>query len=172
MENEIWKNIDIAPNYAISNLGRVKKNDTEELMRIGKTSRGYNIVSLRIGFGREKTFSVARLVATAFIPNPNCGKVVKHLGNKDNDAVGYISWSQPKKPTQKPHTASGLDKKIRKVKWLKKRVESFKLAIASIEQEAITLGQTYNFWQESEDIKKELRRIDNLLQVIKSCRNI
>lgn len=82
---EIWKEIVYDgvtyDGYQVSNLGRVKSlnyNHTgiEKILRPGKDN-GYFIVSL-CKDGKKKTLLVHRLVATAFLPNPDNKPEVNH----------------------------------------------------------------------------------------------
>ena len=102
---EKWKVIENYPNYQISNYGRVKslkyysnvhkKYYDRELMLKEKTNKsGYKYVSLGCGKrGKKKAFSIHRLVAQAFISNPNSYKEVNHIdGNKNNNCVENLEW--------------------------------------------------------------------------------
>lgn len=59
------------------------------------TLRPYSsgVLSLRTVEGRRKTASVHRLVAEAFVPNPNKYKFVKFIdGNPENRAADNLEW--------------------------------------------------------------------------------
>lgn len=92
---EIWKNIEGYPNYMVSNLGKVKslgnnKTRKEKIMKLCNTGNGYLAVNLCKN-GKEKTYLVHRLVAEAFIPNPNNYSQINHKDeNKQNNFV-YIN---------------------------------------------------------------------------------
>ena len=104
MEKEIWKTIkNYEGLYQISNKGNVKslgrwvyyKNkgkrwQEEKILKNHKDKDGYLIVVL-CKEGKQKTFKVHRLVAQAFIPNPNNLPQVNHKDeNKENNFV-YIN---------------------------------------------------------------------------------
>ena len=92
---EIWKIIEGYPNYMVSNKGRVKslnyhRERKEKIMENKKTKTGYLRITLNKN-GKYKTFAVHRLVAEAFIPNPNNLPEVNHKDeNKQNNFV-YIN---------------------------------------------------------------------------------
>ena len=92
MENEeIWKPIDGFDNqYWVSNLGRVKSlkdPKNEVIMKQSTAVYGYATVSLTKG--KNKTFRVHRLVAQAFIPNPDNKPHVEHINTiKIDKAIG------------------------------------------------------------------------------------
>lgn len=102
---EIWKETkQMGANYLISNFGNVKsisryKNNNgglvfhnEMMIKKQVTKKGYNSVSMTIN-KKFSTFPVHRLVATAFIPNPENKPQVNHIdGNKLNNDVSNLEW--------------------------------------------------------------------------------
>ena len=95
---EEWKDIKGYEGlYQISNKGRVKSlgnNKTrKEKIRDGKIgNRGYKKISLCKN-GKEKKYSIHRLVAEAFLPNPDNLPVVNHKDeNKLNNNVENLEW--------------------------------------------------------------------------------
>lgn len=65
-------------------------------MRLTDNGHGYKFVSLRDG-KRKKNFYVHRLVAMAFIPNPDNLPAVNHVDyNRANNAVGNLEWCTAK----------------------------------------------------------------------------
>lgn len=90
--NEIWKQID--DRYSVSNFGRIKSNyaNKEKILKPYKNHRGYLMVDLRHPNTR-KTMQVHRLVAIAFIPNPNNLPEVNHKDeDKTNNHVDNLEW--------------------------------------------------------------------------------
>lgn len=98
-EIEIWKDIEGYEGYQVSNLGRVKSIDREISTSSGKrlikgtirkttlTNGGYEKVVLYKG-KKRKTTLVHRLVAMAFLDNPNNYPQVNHKDeNKVNNTV-------------------------------------------------------------------------------------
>lgn len=101
MQEEIWKDIKgYEGSYQVSNLGRVKsisrviktKNNyrhiTGRILKFNKNKWGYTLVYII-----SKNYAVHRLVASAFIPNPNNLPQVNHIdGDKDNNCVNNLEW--------------------------------------------------------------------------------
>lgn len=91
----IWKSIDENPNYIVSNNGRVRRVgcDRDHSTRIHD---GYELVDLYSN-GRRSTRRVHRLVANAFLPNPDNMPEVDHLdGNKTNNSADNLEWVSTK----------------------------------------------------------------------------
>lgn len=99
--NEIWKDIkDYEGLYQISNYGRVKSLERFlckrhvlcKILKSGKDKQSYELVALSKA-NKLKTFRVHRLVAQAFIPNPDNKPQVNHIdGNKQNNNVDNLEW--------------------------------------------------------------------------------
>lgn len=87
---EEWKKVEKFPNYSVSNMGRIRNDKTNKMMKLHKAN-GYYKVDLR---GNEKKqLRVHRLVATAFIPNPRNKPQVNHKdGNRSNNNVDNLEW--------------------------------------------------------------------------------
>ena len=83
---EIYKTIEGYPNYEISNMGNVRRGK-RKLKNLLHKKTGYNMVCLYNESGCRR-FNIHRLVAEAFIPNPNNYPVVNHKDeNKQNNMV-------------------------------------------------------------------------------------
>lgn len=105
---EIWKDIKgYEGKYQVSNLGRVKS--LKRYKRYGNTIKLYEDIILKQGkvynysivnLCKNKTiknFRVHRLVAQAFIPNPQNKQQVNHIdGNRQNNNVKNLEWCTSK----------------------------------------------------------------------------
>jgi hypothetical protein len=89
---EEFKIIKDYENYSISNLGNVKNNKTGRILKSSDTGRGYLAVVLMKNKIR-KSVLLHRLIAIAFIPNPNNKLIVDHADNdKHNNNVNNLRW--------------------------------------------------------------------------------
>lgn len=105
---ETWKVINDFPNYEISNFGNIR-NKTK-LLKIVPNKQGYNIVVLCNGI--RKTINVHRLVAAAFVPNPENKPCVDHIdGDRANNHADNLRWVTAKENCNNPITKSRLHKK-------------------------------------------------------------
>lgn len=105
MDNEIWKPIPQYEGlYEVSSYGVIKslpkqrrgRNNSivchKERILVASDSHGYRSVSLTKN-EVHKTFSIHRIVATAFIPNPHNYKEVNHKDeNKANNNASNLEW--------------------------------------------------------------------------------
>jgi NUMOD4 motif/HNH endonuclease len=123
MENqEIWRDINGYEGlYQVSNLGNVRSLDRtikhytgsvsvlNGRLKSKSNSRGYLIVGLCKN-GRLKSLKVHRLVAEAFIPNPENKPEVNHLsGNKSDNNIDNLTWATPSENIYHAHK-TGLNK--------------------------------------------------------------
>ena len=94
----ICKHIENFPHYLIYNDGRVYSIKSGKFLKIHFDSCGYKHVTLYRGTKRSrKTYKVHRLVANAFIPNPNNYLEINHKDeNKSNNNVWNLEWCNRK----------------------------------------------------------------------------
>mgnify|MGYP002516627695 CR=1 FL=1 len=98
MEQEQWKPIqEFNGEYEVSNLGRVRSmkqygGQVGRIMPQTKQHHGYHAVMFWMN-NKAYCRKVHRLVAEAFIPNPDNLKEVNHIdGNHDNNQVSNLEW--------------------------------------------------------------------------------
>ena len=94
--NEEWRTISCFERYQVSNLGRVKsyaQDKSGKILTLSADHKGYKVVSLYNDNGYRKTIKVHRLVAMAFLPNPNNLPEVNHKDeDKTNNCVDNLEW--------------------------------------------------------------------------------
>lgn len=90
---EEWKRLEEYENYEVSNLGRVRSNQKQKSVILKQAlKRGYFCVALYNEKGKIQ-IGVHRLVAMAFIPNPENKPQVNHKdGDKSNNNANNLEW--------------------------------------------------------------------------------
>lgn len=82
--------------YTIDIFGNVTRTKDGKEMSQQKNEFGYMNVSLSKD-GKQKQYKVHRLIAQAFIPNPQCKEQVNHIdGIKNHNVVWNLEWNTSK----------------------------------------------------------------------------
>lgn len=92
-ENEKWRLLDFLDDYyAVSSLGKVFSLRNNIILKSQISNKGYEYVVIKI-HGNQKAYHVHKLVALAFIPNPNNLPIVNHIDeNPLNNNVNNLEW--------------------------------------------------------------------------------
>lgn len=89
---EIWKDISGFPGYQVSNLGRVKSKRQALKPIFNKTYKDVGYYRVKLSGGNIRY--IHRLVAIAFLPNPDNKPTVNHKdSNKANNAASNLEWA-------------------------------------------------------------------------------
>lgn len=92
MSPEVWRKVRGYRNYSVSNLGRVRNDKTQRILKPFK-SKGRYRVSLYED-GDPEVYLVSRLVADAFVPNPERKREVMHKnGDVTDNAASNLEWA-------------------------------------------------------------------------------
>lgn len=113
---EIWKPIKGYEEYEVSNLGRVRslpkitrsvvpdRYNSTRILKQSPDGKGYMMVWLYKG-KKRKTMKVHRLVANAFISNPECKPQIDHINAvKTDNRVCNLRWCTEKENSNNPIT--------------------------------------------------------------------
>ena len=112
---EQWKPVADWPEYEVSNLGKVRRDGHVHSGYVS-SSTGYRITQLSKGPGTKRTRSIHRLVALAFIPNPENKRCINHIDrDRSNNIVTNLEWVTHSENQQ--HMARGRNKPAQIKRW-------------------------------------------------------
>lgn len=101
---EIWK--DINDKYKISTKGRIWSNHLKKCLAPNKNKNGYELHRLNID-GKFKAYSTHRLVAEAFIPNPENKPCIDHIipvSEGGTNDISNLRWTTHKENMKNERT--------------------------------------------------------------------
>lgn len=102
IEGEEWRDIKDMEDYQVSNKGRVKNKHNNFLMNL-RDEFGYIKVSIQ-----QNKYQVHRLVAQAFIPNPENKPTVDHINRVSSDNnLENLRWASYKEQSDNQTHANG-----------------------------------------------------------------
>lgn len=148
MVEEVWKKIEGYEDYSISNYGNVWSQKTKKGRYLKPSpSQGqkkgvkYNYHSYWVNLtkdGKSNMIKVSRLVATAFIPNPNNYPIVHHKDcDPSNNHIDNLEWTTHLENTQSVNT-------LREIGGVKVTKTGFAASF-------IYYGKTYDFYNPDKD---------------------
>jgi NUMOD4 motif/HNH endonuclease len=92
--SEIWEPVEGFPNYEVSTCGRVRNRGTMHILSPCDNGKGYQTVHLCHFPEKSKRRTIHRLVAIAFLENPEGKPEVNHIdGNKSDNFLSNLEWA-------------------------------------------------------------------------------
>lgn len=91
---EVWKVIENYPDYEVSNQGNVRSKRVNKLGKLLKSTKGKNgYLTVALWNNVKKTYNIHKLVASAFLQNPDNKRCVDHINrNKLDNRVENLRW--------------------------------------------------------------------------------
>ena len=168
---EVWKPIEgTEGKYEVSNTGKVRSNGTHVtrgIRELNPKTDKYGYQTLTIFYNNKKrSRTVHRLVAEAFIPNPDGFPQINHIdGDKTNNAVGNLEWC-----TVRHNIKHAFDIGLKE----KSRLRALQIGIESNKKKSKPIiamdsnGSAYEFVSISEASRKLNISRANIQQVLKN----
>ena len=181
MEQEIWKDIEgYEGKYQVSNCGRVKslgrfiekKGQSPAYLheRILSTHihKGYEMIGLYSN-NKGKTFSVHRLIANAFIPNPNNFPHIDHINTISTDnRIENLRWVN-----RSMNMMNEITHKKRSEYWKEKTKKGKNAWVERKKRKVIALDEKYNIVYKFNTITEAAKFINtNHANICVACKDI
>ena len=148
INGEIWSNVLGFPDYWVNKKGEVMGR-TGKLLKPATTKKGY----LRLPFytsDKVKAFAIHRLVADAFIPNPENKPQVNHINcDKKDNRVENLEWVTDEE-NRKHKLENNLNVTAQGTKHVKSKINE------EIAKDIFLSKETDNYLSEKYDISKSL----------------
>ena len=117
---EVFRSVDGYKNYAVSSFGNVKNTKTGRILK-GRNVCGYLQVVLYEDGLAKKSYLVHRLVACAFIDNPDDKQCVDHKNNdRTNNNISNLRFATTKENSQNRILSSNNTSKVKGVSFNKR----------------------------------------------------
>ena len=142
----MWKNIKNWEGlYEISDKGEVRNYKTKKLIVGDKNNCGYYRVKL-YNNNQKKTLYRHRLVAEAFIPNPNNLPEVNHIdGDKSNNYKNNLEWSSRTHNEREAHRLKIKTYKPFEVKFKDGTIKQYEFTPQLAEEIGVTKRTVLNY---------------------------
>ena len=129
--DEIWKDINGYEGcYKISNTGKVYSCKNQKILRTFTDKKGYCYTVL-FKDKKQRTKSIHRLIAEAFIPNPENKPEVNHIDhNKRNNNIDNLEWVTHFENIAAYRRSDKFSQHVSKILEAKKRTENYKSSLA------------------------------------------
>ena len=87
-----WREVKEYSNYEVNQFGQIRHKKRKQILKPRSNKGGYQYVNFKIN-GKNTNFAVHRIVANAFIPNPNGYTEVNHKDyDRNNNCVDNLEW--------------------------------------------------------------------------------
>jgi hypothetical protein len=114
-ESKDWVILDDYPKYKISADGRIYSMSYQTIMKGGTSEEGRRSVTISKKEGGLKTIYVHRLVALAYLDNPNNYPIINHIsGDPTDNRVENLEWCTHSQNTQHAHDIGLIKKRVPK----------------------------------------------------------
>lgn len=134
------KDIENWEDYFIDINGNVFSKRRNRYMKPIKSKSGYYVIQLHKNM-KFKTFSIHRLIAKAFIPNPNNYPCINHIdGNKLNNDISNLEWCTHKHNSQEAVRIGLFDnvKKIQRENAIKNNLSKYHILANEVTKKKVS----------------------------------
>ena len=181
MEQEIWKDIEgYEGKYQVSNYGRVKSLDRfidkkgqspaylHERILSTKIHKGYKTVCLYSN-NKQKTFSVHRLIANTFIPNPNNFPHIDHINTiRADNRIENLRWVN-----RSMNMMNEITHKKRSEYWKEKTKKGENVWVERKKRKVVAFDENYNIVYEFNTITEAAKFINRShANICVACKDI